>query len=69
MAKVETTWEPTAEWVVEWLKKPEMEILRVSEVAAPNEALAVLFSLRFLTGEGFDINKENLTHVKTERIN
>lgn len=65
--EVKTEWVPDAEWTVEWLKRPEMEILRVTEVVAGSEALAVMFSLRFLTAEGFAITKENLTHVKTER--
>ena len=67
--KVRTEWVPDAEWIVEWLKRPEMEILRVTEVIAGSEALAVMFSLRFLAAEGFAIDKESLTHVKTERVN
>lgn len=67
-AKVHTEWNPEAEWTVEFLKKPEMVIHRVTEVAAGNEALALMFAFRFLAAEGIDISKESLKHIKTERV-
>lgn len=67
--EVETAWEPDAEWVVEFLKKPEMEIYRVNEVIAGSEALAVMFAFRFLASDGVNISKESLKHLRTERVN
>lgn len=66
---VETVWEPSAEWIVEFLVKPQMEILRVAELQAANEAMATMFAFRFVASEGYSIEKEHLTLIKIERIN
>lgn len=67
--KVETVWEPSAEWCVEFLLKPEHEILRVTDLQAANEALALQFAFRHVHNEGYPIDAEHLVHLKTERIN
>ena len=65
--QVEVEWEPEAEWEFTAIYKPEMQILRLRELYAPNEALATLFGFRWLRDEGYE--PEQLSKIKVERIN
>jgi hypothetical protein len=67
MPELETEWVPKAEWQVEFFHKVQMEVIRIKEIYAPSEGIALLFAFRHATAEGF--NTAELKHLKTERVN
>lgn len=69
MPNVDTTWEPSAEWTVEFIDLQRYEKVVISDIQAPSEAVALLFALRAATGAGYEIDASRLKHLKTERIN
>lgn len=67
MPKPRTEWNAEAEWEVTFFDPIEYRKVIVSEVFAPSESVALLFSFRCAAGDGFDIQK--LKHLETKRIN
>lgn len=63
---MDSEWTPEAEWVFEAMYRPEMTLFRVTELHAPNEAIATLFGFRYLREEGWDTSQ--FFKIRVERV-